>query len=116
MNFDCIILDVCKVEIGDFTMFAPGVQVLTACHPTDPKTRLNGLEYGKPIKIGKNVWVGANAIILPGVTIGYNCTIGAGSIVNKDISENSIAVGNPCKVIKKVEGISEEELINMENK
>ena len=111
-NFNCIILDVCKVEIGDFTLFAPGVQILTACHPTDPKTRLAGLEYGKPIKIGRNVWVGANALILPGVTIGDNCTVGAGSIVNKNIPDNSIAVGNPCKVIRKVEGVSDEDLIN----
>ena len=107
MNFNCIILDVCRVEIGDYTLFAPGVQVLTACHPTDPKFRLQGLEYGKPVKIGKNVWVGANALILPGVIIGNNCTIGAGSVVNKNIPDNSIAVGNPCKVIKKIEGVSE---------
>lgn len=112
MNFNCIILDVCRVDIGDYTMFAPGVQVITACHPTDPKTRLDGLEYGKPVKIGKNVWIGANALILPGVVIGDNCTIGAGSVVNKNIPDNSIAVGNPCKVIKKVEGVSDEDIIN----
>jgi len=115
MNFNCIILDCCNVEIGDFTLFAPGVQVLTACHPTDPKTRMQGTEFAKPIKIGKNVWVGANALILPGVTIGDNCTIGAGSVVNKDVPENSIAVGNPCKVIKKVDGISDDELIYNQN-
>lgn len=103
INFNCIILDVMRVEIGDFTLIASGVQILTATHPTDPRQRLKGLEYAKPIKIGRNVWIGAGALILPGVTIGDNVTIGSGSVVTKDIPSNTIAVGNPCKVTKIVE-------------
>lgn len=76
--------------------------IYTAGHPTDVNLRNKGLEYAKPIKIGNNVWIGGNVIVLLGVTIGDNVTIGAGSIVNKDIPSNSIAVGNPCKVIKEI--------------
>ena len=101
-NFNCVILDTCRVEIGDNVLFGPNVQVYTASHPTDPKARLDMIEFALPVIIGNNVWVGGGAIICPGVTIGNNVTIGAGSIVTKDIPENSIAVGNPCKVISKV--------------
>ena len=83
------------------TFFAPGVQILTATHPTDPIQRRK-TEYGKPIRIGKDCWIGGNAIICPGVTIGDGCTIGAGSVVTKDIPANSLAVGNPAKVIRKL--------------
>lgn len=101
-NFNCTILDVCKVVIGDNVLFGPHVQVYTAMHPTDPTERLEGIEFAKPIKIGNNVWIGGGAVIFPGVTIGNNVTIGSGSVVTKDIPENTVAVGNPCKVIRSV--------------
>jgi maltose O-acetyltransferase len=100
MNFNCCILDCGNVYIGDNTLFAPGVQVYAVNHPTDAEHRKTGEEFSREIRIGKNVWVGGNAIILPGVTIGDNTTIGAGSVVTKDIPANCVAVGNPCKVIK----------------
>ena len=100
-NFNCVILDVNKVEIGDNVMFAPNVQVYTAGHPLGVKERVEeALEFGLPIEIGHNVWVGGGAIICPGVTIGDNSVIGAGSVVTKDIPKNVVAVGNPCRVIK----------------
>ena len=101
-NHGCIILDVNKVIIGDNVMFAPYVQIYSATHPTDPQVRVSGLELGKPITIGDNVWIGGGAIICPGVTIGANTTIGAGSVVVKDIPANVVAAGNPCKIIKKL--------------
>ena len=102
MNFGGVILDTHYVTIGDNVMCGPNVQILCASHPTDPKERIKWYEFSKPVTIGSNVWIGAGAIICPGVTIGDNVTIGAGSIVVKDIPANSIAVGNPCKVIKTV--------------
>ncbi|MBM7703071.1 sugar O-acetyltransferase [Metabacillus iocasae] len=99
-NFDCIILDVCEVRIGSNCMFAPGVHIYTATHPLDAETRNSGLESGVPVTIGDNVWVGGGVIINPGVTIGDNAVIGAGSVVTKDIPANTVAVGNPCRVIK----------------
>ncbi|MDP2573748.1 sugar O-acetyltransferase [Vibrio penaeicida] len=103
-NFGCTILDANSVEIGDNVMFAPSVQVYTATHPLDVKTRITrGLEYAKPIRIGDNVWVGGGSIICPGVTIGDNSVIGAGSVVTKDIPGNVVAAGNPCRVIRKIE-------------
>ncbi len=101
-NFDCIILDVNKVNIGNNVFFAPRVGLYTAGHPIDKDVRNTQLEYGKPIKIGDDVWIGANSIVLPGVTIGNNVVIGAGSVVNKDIPDNVVACGNPCKVIRKI--------------
>lgn len=101
-NFDCIILDVCKVTIGDNVFFGPRVCVYTACHPIDSEIRSTGLEFGKPVTIGNNVWVGGNSIIMPGVHIGDNIVIGAGSVVTKDIPSNVIAVGNPCKVLRPI--------------
>jgi len=101
-NFNCIILDVCKVEIGDFTMFGPGAQVLTPMHPLDATLRRKE-EYGKPVKIGADVWVGAGALILPGVTIGSKTVIGAGSVVSRDIPDRVFAAGNPCRVIRAIE-------------
>eukprot|EP01114_Cavostelium_apophysatum_P016407 TRINITY_DN4656_c0_g1_i1.p1 TRINITY_DN4656_c0_g1~~TRINITY_DN4656_c0_g1_i1.p1 ORF type:complete len:219 (+),score=20.77 TRINITY_DN4656_c0_g1_i1:78-659(+) len=101
MNFNTTILDSCRVEIGDGVMFAPNVQLYTATHPTDPKVRVDQLlEYAKPIKIGNKVWLGGGVIVCPGVTIGDNTTIGAGSVVVKDIPANVVAVGNPCHVVK----------------
>lgn len=99
-NYNCIILDVGKVEIGDNVMFAPNVSIYTAGHPIHPESRNSGYEYGIGITIGDNVWIGGNVVITPGVTIGNNVVIGAGSVVTKDIPDNVIAVGSPCKVIR----------------
>ncbi|MBN8046764.1 sugar O-acetyltransferase [Paraclostridium bifermentans] len=101
-NFDCIMLDVCEIKIGKNAMLAPNVQIYTAYHPIDPKLRISGIEYGSPVTIGDNVWIGGGAIINPGVTIGDNVVIGSGSVVTKDIPSNCVAVGNPCKVIKNI--------------
>ena len=101
-NHNLVILDGAKVEIGDNVFIALNCCITTAGHPINIDERNRGLEYAYPIKIGNNVWIGAGANILPGVTIGDNVTIGAGSVVNKSIPANSIAVGNPCKVIKTI--------------
>lgn len=101
-NYECIILDIANVTIGDNVMFGPRVGVYTAGHPIDAVIRNEGFEYGKPIVIGNDVWVGANVVINPGVTIGSNVVIGSGSIVTKDIPDNVIAVGNPCHVLREI--------------
>ncbi len=101
-NHNLIILDGNKVEFGDNVFIAPNCSFYTAGHPLDAETRNKGLEYAKPIKVGNNVWIGGNVVVLPGVTIGDNVVIGAGSIVNKDIPSNVVAAGNPCRVIKKI--------------
>lgn len=101
-NFDCVILDVCKVEIGENVMFAPRVCIYTAGHPIDAEVRNTGLEFGKSVKIGDNVWIGGSTVINPGVTIGNNVVIGSGSVVTKDIPDNVIAVGNPCTVLREI--------------
>ncbi len=101
-NFGCIILDVCEVTIGDNVLFAPGVSIYAASHPTVAEIRAMELECGGPVKIGNNVWVGGNTIINPGVTIGDNAVIGSGSVVTKDIPPNVIAAGNPCRVIREI--------------
>ena len=101
-NFDCIILDVAPVTIGDNVLFAPRVGVYTAAHPIDAEIRNTGLEFAKPITIGDNVWVGANVAINPGVTIGSDVVIGAGSVVTKDIPDHVVAVGNPCRVLRSI--------------
>ncbi|QHE53999.1 sugar O-acetyltransferase [Pontibacillus sp. HMF3514] len=102
-NHQCVILDCCPVNMGDNVMFGPGVQVLTADHPINAQARISGTEMASPITVGDNVWIGGGAILLPGVTIGSNTVIGAGSVVNKDIPDNVVAVGNPCKVKKQIE-------------
>ncbi len=100
MNHNGVILDGAKVKFGDNVFIGPNCGFYTAGHPIDVNLRNKGLEYAKPITIGNNVWIGGNAVVLPGVTIGDNVTIGAGSVVTKDIPSNVVAVGNPCKVIR----------------
>ncbi len=102
INFNCIFLDCAKIKIGDKTLFGPNVQLYTPEHPIDPTERRKGKESARPITIGKNCWIGGGAIILAGVSIGNNSIIGAGSVVTKSIPANSLAIGNPCKVIKKI--------------
>jgi len=103
-NFNCVILDVNTVEIGDNVMLAPNVQLYTAGHPLDVKGRVEeGIEFGHPIKIGHNAWLGGGVIVCPGVTIGDNSVIGAGSVVTKDIPANVVAAGNPCRVIRAID-------------
>jgi maltose O-acetyltransferase len=97
LNFNCVILDVVEVEIGDLTQIGPGVQILTADHPRDPALREQGLEFGRPVRIGKNVWIGAGALILPGVTVGDNALIGAGSVVTRDVPAGLTVKGNPAR-------------------
>lgn len=102
INFGCIILDCSEVTIGSHTLLGPNIGLYAANHSTDATERINGGCYGKPIHIGNNVWLGGDVKVLQGVTIGDNTIIGAGSIVTKDIPDNVIAVGNPCKVIRKI--------------
>ena len=99
-NHNLVILDICPVHVGDYVLIGPDVKFYGGTHPADPQQRLDGQEYGKPIRIGNNVWIGGGAIIVAGVTIGDNSVIGAGSVVVKDIPANVVAVGNPCRVIK----------------
>lgn len=102
-NFDCVVLDACRVEIGDNVMLAPKVQLLTATHPLDVEARVEkGVEFALPVKIGNNVWIGAGAIICPGVSVGDNTVVGAGSVVAKDLPANVVAAGNPCRVIRRL--------------
>ncbi|AKB62844.1 Galactoside O-acetyltransferase [Methanosarcina mazei SarPi] len=101
-NHNCIILDGAKVVFGDNVMIAPNCSFYTAGHPLDVERRNAGLEYAYPVKVGSNVWIGGNVSVLPGVTIGDNAVIGAGSIVTKDIPSDVVAFGNPCRVIRKI--------------
>ena len=98
-NFNCLVLDVCPVRIGSYTLFGPGVQVLTPMHPLDALQR-RGKEFGRPVEIGHDVWVGGGAIILPGVRVGHGAVIGAGSVVTRDVPAGVFAAGNPCRVIR----------------
>ena len=100
-NFNCVVLDVCRVEIGSFTLFGPAVQIYTATHPFNAELRRRE-ESGKPVQIGADVWVGGGAIILPGVRIGARAVIGAGSVVTRDVPEGVFAAGNPCRVIREI--------------
>ncbi len=101
-NYNCTIIDVAKVTIGDNCQMAPNVSIYTAGHPIHPDTRNSFFEYGKEVTIGDNVWLGGNTVVCPGVHIGNNVVIGAGSVVTKDIPDWSIAAGNPCRVIRKI--------------
>jgi maltose O-acetyltransferase len=100
MNFGCVVLDPNEVHFGANVFLGPRVQVLTATHPLDAGERVRGPELGYPVRVGDNVWIGAGAIICPGVTIGADTTIGAGAVVVKDIPAGVLAVGNPCKVVR----------------
>ena len=100
-NFNCVVLDVCQVKIGSFTLFGPAVQIYTASHPMNAELRRRQ-EFGKPIEIGSDVWVGGGAIICPGVIIGSNTVIGAGSIVTRNIPAGVLAAGNPCRIIREI--------------
>jgi maltose O-acetyltransferase len=102
VNHNCIILDGAKVVFGDNVMIAPHCGFYTAGHPLDAECRNAGLEYAYPIQVGSDVWIGGNVVVLPGVTIGDNTVIGAGSVVTKDIPSGVVAVGNPCKVIREI--------------
>lgn len=102
-NHNLVILDAAKVTFGEHVFIAPNCSFYTAGHPVKVTERNEGLEYAHPITVGNNVWIGGNVIVLPGVTIGDNSIIGAGSVVNKSIPDNVIAVGNPCKVVKQIE-------------
>jgi len=101
-NFGCIILDAAPVYIGKNVMLGPSVKIFTATHPIEFEARNSGIEYAKEIRIGDNVWIGGGAILNPGITIGNYSVIGSGSVVTKDIPENVVAVGNPCRVIKEI--------------
>jgi maltose O-acetyltransferase len=102
-NFNCVILDVAPVTIGSRVLFAPGVQIYAATHPTSPSIRRSGLELGQPITIGDDAWIGGGAIICPGVSIGAGTTIGAGSVVTKSIPAGVVAAGHPCRVLRNAE-------------
>lgn len=99
-NFDCVMLDVCPIHIGDNCMLAPGVHIYTATHPLDAEERNSGVEFGKPVSIGNNVWIGGRAVINPGVTIGDNVVVASGAVVTKDVPANVVVGGNPAKIIK----------------
>ncbi|MCG1009614.1 sugar O-acetyltransferase [Salinicoccus sp. ID82-1] len=102
-NHNCVFLDVAKITIGDDVLLGPNVSLITVNHPIDPEKRRQKLEYGKPITIGDNVWIGADVTVNPGVTIGENAVIGSGSVVVKDVPANTVAAGNPCRVIRAIE-------------
>ncbi|WP_066321560.1 sugar O-acetyltransferase [Bacillus sp. FJAT-29814] len=102
-NYDCVFLDVCEIRIGDNCFIAPGVHIYTATHPLNAKERITGAEYGIPVTIGDNVWIGGRAIINPGVKIGNNVVVASGSVVTKDVPDNVVVGGNPARVIKRIE-------------
>ncbi len=100
-NFNCVVLEVCRVVIGDYTLFGPAVQVYTATHPLNAELRRKQ-EFAKPVEIGSDVWVGGGAVICPGVKIGSRSVIGAGSVVTRDVPEGVFAAGNPCRVVREI--------------
>lgn len=102
-NFDCVMLDVCPITIGNNVFLAPGVHIYTATHPLNPEERNSGAEFGKAVKIGDSVWLGGRSVICPGVTIGNNVVVAAGAVVTKDVPDNVVVGGNPAKIIKSIE-------------
>jgi maltose O-acetyltransferase len=100
-NFNCVVLDVCEVTVGDYTLFGPAVQIYTPMHPLNAEQRRHQ-EFGRPVSIGSDVWVGGGAMILPGVRVGSRSVIGAGSVVTRDVPEGVFAAGNPCRVIRAI--------------
>lgn len=108
-NFNLTLVDDTHIYVGDYTMIGPNVVLATAGHPLTPELREEGYQYNAPIRIGRNCWIGAGAIIVPGISIGDNVVVGAGSVVTKDIPSNVIAVGNPCKVLRELNGHDREE-------
>ena len=102
-NYHCVMIDVAKITIGDNCMLGPNVSIYTAGHPIHPVTRSSGYEYGKPVSIGNHCWIGGSVTIVGGVHIGNHAVIGAGSVVTKDIPDNVVAVGNPCRVIRTID-------------
>jgi maltose O-acetyltransferase len=107
VNYDCVMLDVMPIRVGAACQFAPRVQLLTATHPLDPAKRRSGWEYGEPIAIGDNVWLGGGVVVCPGVTIDDDTVVGAGAVVTRDLPAGVLAVGNPAKVIRKLGGDKE---------
>ncbi len=101
VNFGCVILDVCAVTIGAKTQIGPGVQILAADHPRDPAVRARMVEFGRPVTIGANVWIGGGAILLPGVTVGDDALIGAGAVVTRDVAAGTTVVGNPARALRR---------------
>lgn len=99
LNYGCVLLDVCEIRIGSGTQIGPGVQIYAADHPREPGARAQGLENGKPVTIGRNVWIGGHAIILPGVSVGDDAIIGAGSVVTRDVAAGQTVAGNPARPI-----------------
>jgi maltose O-acetyltransferase len=102
INYDCLLLDCNRITIGDEVQIAPGVHIYTATHPIDAKARCSGIESALPVAIEDGVWLGGRAVVCPGVTIGANTVVGAGSIVTRDLPANAVAVGNPCRVIRQL--------------
>ena len=102
-NFDCVMLDVCEIRIGENCFIAPGVHIYTATHPLNPYERISGAEFGKAVTIGDNVWIGGRSVINPGVTIGNNVVIASGAVVPKDVPDNVVVGGNPAKILKEIE-------------
>jgi maltose O-acetyltransferase len=107
-NFDCVILDICRVSIGKNCLMGPGVHIYTATHPIDAQERASGAEYGKPVIIGDNAWIGGRAVINPGLTIGNNVVIASGAVVTKDIPDDVVVGGNPAKIIKSLHASRQE--------
>lgn len=101
LNFGCVFLDVVGIEVGDMTQIGPGVQIYAADHPRDGATRRSGLEFGRPVRIGANVWIGGGALIMPGITIGDDAVIGAGSVVTRDVPAGATVAGNPARMIRR---------------
>lgn len=99
-NFDCVLLDCNRIDIGDDVQFGPGVHIYTAAHPVDAQARRSGAEFALPVAIGSGAWLGGRAVVCPGVSIGENTVVGAGSVVVRDLPPNVLALGNPCKVVR----------------